>query len=153
MTLQLENKQTTIEQATSKLTTETMIYDPKLWNQSFSVGDTLTAVLICISLRSIWRKKGCSLEVAEHQALLKFKRPLPALAFTGSEVDEAVVWASEMRCFSIPSAGKSSELGNETGFHYRELSWSIVCSSHASHMWWLESLGIVSILTPFRTYG
>ena len=95
---------------------------------------TLTAVMMCTSLRSIWRNRGSSLEVAEHQALLKFRRPLLALAFTGSEVDEADIWASETSSLSTPGGGSSSELRKKkTGLHHKELSWSRICSSQFPH--------------------
>ena len=110
------------------------------------VRDTLTAVMICISLRSTWRNRGSSLKVAEHQALLKFRRPLLALAFTGSEVDEADIWASKTSSFSIPRGGNSSELRKKQAFIIlKELS--RICSSHYSHKQNLLAL----LLTIFRT--
>lgn len=96
--------------------------------------------MICISLRSIWINRGSSLEVAEHQALLKFKRPFPALAFTGSEVEEAVMWASETNCFSTPRRGNSSELRKKSGFTKKNCL-------YFSHM--CEMNLLVLLFTPF----
>ena len=123
-----------------------MIYALELWNYFFFIGDTLTAVMICISLRSIWRNRGSSLEVAEHHALLKFRRPLPALAFTGSEVEEAVIWASETNCFSTPRGGNSSELRKKSGFTKKNCL-------YFSHMRRNESLGFAfySVFVPTYT--